>query len=135
MVIKKRIKKCSNCKRRQRAKNRTICECCRSRKRRAADPLKAAYGDLKSNAKRRGKPFTITFSYFKLFCHRTDYIKGKGRFADNYTVDRIIEELGYVPGNIQKMKNGDNVRKYLEYCWQTKEAKVITDKRSKDFLF
>lgn len=130
-----RALKCANCKRRERVKNRTLCDPCRNKKRREADPVRTSYENLKFNAKRRGKVFTITLAYFRRFCYRTDYIAGKGRTADSYTVDRIKEWLGYIPGNIQKMTNGDNVRKYLEYCWQTKEAKVITDKRTKDFLF
>lgn len=129
-------KKCSNCKRRARAKNRTLCLPCKNKKHREKDPVATSYENLKFNAKRRGKVFTITLAYFRRFCYRTDYMKGKGRQSDSYTVDRIKEWLGYIPGNIQKMTNGDNVRKYLEYSWQTKEAKVIvTGKRSKDFLF
>jgi len=129
------MKKCANCKRRDRAAKRRLCHPCRNKKRRNADPVRTSYENLKFNATRRDKPFTITLAYFRKFCYRTDYMQGKGRTADSYTVDRIKEWLGYVPGNIQKLKNGDNTRKYLEYCWQTKEAKVITDKRSKDFLF
>jgi hypothetical protein len=31
-------------------------------------------------------------------------------------VDRIREELGYVEGNLQLLKNPDNVKKYLKWC-------------------
>lgn len=131
-----RTLKCVNCKRRNRAKNRKLCHPCRNKKHREKDPVKTSYENLKHNAKRRGKVFTITLVYFRRFCYRTDYIAGKGRTAESYTVDRIKEWLGYIPGNLQKLKNGDNVRKYLEYSWQTKEAKVVSvGKKADDFLF
>lgn len=130
------VKKCANCKRRKRLKDRTKCGTCANKAWREKDPVKTSYVNLKHNAKRRGKVFTITLAYFRRFCYRTDYIAGKGRTADSWTVDRIKEWLGYVPGNLQKLKNGDNTRKYLEYCWQTKEAKVISvGRKSDDFLF
>lgn len=117
-------------------KQRRICNHCKNKRRRDADPVRTSYENLKFNATRRGKVFTITLAYFRRFCYRTDYIAGKGRTADSYTVDRIKEWLGYIPGNIQVKTNGDNVRKYLSYVWETKEAKVIvTGKGSKDFLF
>lgn len=117
--------KCVDCKRRERLKHRKRCGTC-ANKRWRVDPIRASYNNLKSNAKRRKKVFTITLAYFTKFCYRTDYIAGKGRTADSYTVDRIIEELGYIPGNIQKLKNTDNVKKYLNYDWQHGVATVQT---------
>ena len=129
------IKNCTNCKRRKREKNRTTCRKCRHKKYVEADPVRASYVVLKQNAKRRNKTFTITLAYFRKFCYRTDYIAGKGRNADSYTVDQIKEHLGYIPGNLQVKTNGDNVRKYLRYSWETKQATVMVDKRTNDFLF
>lgn len=112
-----------------------ICSTCRSRRTRAADPIRYSFINLRTNAKRRGKVFTITLEYFKQFCYRTDYIAGKGRTADSYTVDRINESLGYEPGNIQVLPNADNVRKYLNYDWQTGAAQVVTVRRSTEWAF
>jgi hypothetical protein len=91
---------------------------------REANPVHAAYQTLKANAARRGKDFTISFSYFKWFCVKTQYIAGKGRSADSYHVDRIDEARGYVPGNLQVLTNAENVIKYLSYDWETKTGIV-----------
>lgn len=122
-TIKKKIDKCVECKRKPRLKGRKRCGSC-ANKRWRADPIRTSYNNLKFNATRRKKPFTITLAYFKKFCYRTDYISGKGRNADSYTVDRIKEELGYVPGNLQVLTKSENVKKYLNYDWQNKIATV-----------
>lgn len=75
-------------------------------------PMKYAYMTLKHNAKRRGKEFTISFEYFKKFAIKVDYIDKKGINRDSYHIDRIKEDLGYIPGNLQLLKNVDNIKKY-----------------------
>ena len=107
----------------------------RSRKARAADPVRYSYVSLRNNAKRRGKVFTITLDYFKQFCYATDYLKGKGRTATSYTVDRIDESKGYEPGNIQVLPLVVNIKKYLNYDWQTGTATVVTVRRSTEWAF
>lgn len=112
---------------------RKHCNTCRTRKSRAADPVKASYIARKHNAKRRGKPFTITLEYFRKWCVKVNYFGYKrGRAADSYTVDCIINELGYVPGNLQLLTNRDNVKKYITYDWQRKEVHVTTETVYKD---
>lgn len=81
---------------------------------------------LRSNSKRRGKEFTLSFEYFCDFCYRYKYVGKKGRTSDGYGIDRIDETKGYIPGNIAIKKNGNNTRKYKEYCYMTKQAQVIT---------
>jgi len=105
------------------------CNSCASRQKRARNPLRYAYDVLKMNAKRREKPFTITFDYFKKFAIETDYIAGKGRTKKSYSVDRIRNDLGYVPGNLRVLTCSDNARKatrktILSYDWETKFAAV-----------
>lgn len=129
------MKKCTQCKRRPRQKGRTKCRQCRHKNYVAADPVRVSFQNMRARAKERGKEFTITLAYFRRFCYKYDYIQGKGRTSDSYTVDRIREELGYVPGNIQVKPNGENVKKYLSYRWETKQAEVITNRTTKDFLF
>lgn len=104
-------KKCATRFCRRDPKGRKHCSTCRSRKRRQDDPVRYAYQNLKDNATRRKKPFTITFEYFRKFCQRTQYIAGKGRTRFSFTVDCKINELGYVPGNIRVMYQVDNARK------------------------
>lgn len=56
-------------------------------------------------------------------------MQGKGRTKHCYSVDRINPDLGYIPGNIQKLEVGENSRKgnkKLEYDWQTGTAIVTT---------
>lgn len=75
------------------------------------NPMKACFQTLRQNARRRGKPFGITFQYFAEFCYETKYMRGKGRSSKSFTIDCIINELGYVEGNIQKLSKSDNSRK------------------------
>ena len=102
------------------------CFRCLTRRARAKDPVKAAYWILKANAKRRGKVFTLTLDEWREFCVETEYIAGKGRTSKSASVDRKIEALGYTRENIQKLPLGENVKKYLNYCYQTKTAMVTT---------
>lgn len=112
-------------------KNKKIkgfCSTCRSRKSRENDPEKYAYNTTKANAKRRRKPFTITFEYFKQFCYEYNYIQGKGKTATSLSIDCKINDLGYVEGNIRGLPLGENSRKgtkVLDYDWNTKTARVI----------
>lgn len=130
-----RIINCNICKRRKRLKHRTKCGVCANNHWRQSDPIRTSYNNLKFNAKRRKKIFTITLAYFRRFCYRTNYIAGKGRSADSYTVDRKIEELGYIPGNLQRLTKSENVKKYLSYDWKTGFASVVKILEPKDLPF
>ncbi len=91
------------------------------------NPMRCCYTTLKSNAKRRNKAFAITFEYFQEFCIATDYIAGKGRTKDSYSIDCIDPRLGYIPGNIRRTTVSENSKKknHLHYDWQTKTAVVV----------
>lgn len=102
-----------------------LCSTCRSRKSRLADPVRYAFNNLKNRAKQRGKIFTITLVQFREFCHGVTYIGFAGRSAKSYSIDRIKEECGYHIDNIQVKQLGDNVKKYFQYDFLTKTAKVI----------
>lgn len=108
---------CMNTRRR----HRKICSTCDKKKWRAKYVMKACFQTLRQNARRRDKPFTITFEYFKRFCYRTKYIAGKGRTKDHYSIHRIKNELGYVPGNIKSLINTDHQKihsKVLNYDYR-----------------
>lgn len=109
---KAKSKKCSTdgC-RKKRAKNKGYCHACNKRRYRKANPMMASYQALKSNSKRRGHFFDLTFEQFRQFCYETEYMAKKGRSSLSYSVDRIIEELGYTVGNLQALTNRDNVLK------------------------
>ena len=104
-------------------KGRT-CRACINRKHRANSPERYAYQALKDNAKRRGKPFEITFQEFKDFCKKVGYMRKKGITRDSYHIDREDETKGYVAGNLQILTNVDNVRKYLRYAYDPHERKM-----------
>lgn len=122
---KPKAKKCIDCKRRPARNRRSRCGPCLNKHWRAADPVRAAFNSLRASAKRRGKVFEITLEYFRGFCVKTEYLKGKGISAESYHVDRIDESLGYIEGNLQVLTNAANIKKYLEYDYRTREAKVI----------
>jgi hypothetical protein len=89
--------------------------------------LKAAYYLLKSNAKRRNKFFDLTLKEFTEFCREYDYIRGKGKTKTSFTVDCIINSLGYTKGNLQVLPLVENSRKgkkVLEYDYQSGHAHV-----------
>lgn len=112
----------------KKAPKRTICWKCKARLYKKRNLARAVFRDLRHNAKRRNKPFTITFEDFLKFCYQYNYLQGKGKTKTSLTIDCIINELGYVPGNLQALTNEENGRKgvkVLVYDWQTRQAKVI----------
>ena len=86
----------------------------------------SAYHDLKGNAKKRGKAFTITFEQFKSFCVETEYMVKKGIYKDSFHIDRIREEEGYHAWNIQVLENHKNVKKYIDYCEHKRGLTTVT---------
>lgn len=101
-----------------------LCSTCRSRKSRLNDPVRYSFNNIKNRAKQRNKPFTITIEFFREWCYKYKYIQNKGTTSEAYTVDRKIEEEGYTNENIQPMKKGANVKKYLNYDYARKKALV-----------
>jgi hypothetical protein len=96
--------------------------------------MRDSYQHRKDNAKRRGKPFTITFEEFEAFAYETELLTRRGRSKFSYSVDCKIEELGYVPGNLDRLTISQNSKKevarrrrkkILMYDYQSKTAKVV----------
>jgi hypothetical protein len=83
----------------------------RRQRQKETDPIGYHLDILRQNAKRRGITCTISKRAFALFCSETNYLKLKGRFKDNASIDRIEPELGYAAGNLQVLTVGDNTRK------------------------
>jgi hypothetical protein len=77
------------------------CHCCNKRRWRAKFPLKACFVAHRDNAIRRGKIHKLTFEYFNTFCDETNYLSLRGRTPKSLSIDRVINELGYIEGNIQ----------------------------------
>lgn len=110
------MRKCSTkyC-RKPAATQKTKCHACRKAEWKKNNPIRAAYCNLRTNAKRRGKEFTITFEEFEKWCEETQYMFGKGRTATSYTIDRIDPERGYSIDNIRVLTNSENVRRHQKY--------------------
>ncbi len=118
-------------------KGRTICSKHSKQKYRKENAMRASYQNLKDNSKRRKKEFNLTFEEFKIFCVKTNYLVGKGRNKDGYTIDRIDDEKGYAFGNIRMLKNEDNLakenkrRKILKYNYEEKVG-IYTEIKQRD---
>lgn len=97
--------------RNKRAKHRTICWKCDSRKKRAKNPIRASFNDLRSNAKRRDRHFDLSYEYFRTFVLENGYMENKGRGKGRLHIDRIKHHLGYIEGNIQVLFAEENCRK------------------------
>lgn len=96
----------------QRAPNRTVCYKCKAKKYKEKNPLRYKYCKLRSNAKRRGHTFTVSFEEFSELVLKSGYMEKSGRAANSYHLDRIDASRGYVPGNIQVLTNSINVQKW-----------------------
>jgi hypothetical protein len=107
-------------------KKKGLCSTHYSAKWRKENPIRSAYSNLRNNAKRRGKEFDLTLEEFEKFCIKTEYLIGKGRTKEGYTIDREKEEIGYTKDNIRVLTNSQNIskenkrRKMLIYEYQYK---------------
>jgi hypothetical protein len=103
--------------RKKAVEQRNYCHCCRKRKFAEMNPLKYSYMNLRQRARARGKEFTITYQYYENLAIKSGYDKGKGIFADSLTLDRLDNDLGYIPGNIGvKTRRANSMKRhYSDY--------------------
>ena len=78
---------------------------------RASNPVKDAYDNLKANARRRRKVFTLTLEQFAEWATTTGYMDKKGRQRHRYHIDRIDPSKGYTIDNIQPLTCSENTIK------------------------
>lgn len=97
--------------RNKKVEGRNFCSKCRTRKYRERNPLKSCYDSLKHNAKRRNIEFSLTLKEFKEFCIKTNYLLGKGKTRESYSIDRIDNTKGYCIDNIQVLSLSLNSKK------------------------
>jgi hypothetical protein len=126
-VRKKRICKTKHCRNYVKCSG-SKCSTCRSREYTKRNPIRRCFRNLKSNAKRRGKVFELTFEQFEEFAIRTDYINKRGIMPDGYTIDRRDNSKGYTIDNIRILPNKDNVQKYLtiDRFWDGRKMNFYT---------
>jgi hypothetical protein len=117
--------------RNKKAPSSNYCHACKKRQYRARNRMRDSWQHLKDNSKRRGIFFDLTFEEFAHFCYETDYLYGVGKKKTSFSVDRIIEEIGYTAGNLQVLTLSNNSkkenarRKTLVYDYVTKFATVV----------
>lgn len=99
-----------------RPKKDRFCPKHRKRFEKETRPLQYTYNALKSNARRRKKPFNLTIEEFEKFCDETDYLRLKGKHKNNLTIDRIRSDRGYEIGNIQVLTHFENSGKQNNDC-------------------
>lgn len=92
--------KCKICHQKPARKGRK-CYVCHQRQYKNRHPMRYAYNVLKQNAKRRGKPFNLSWIEFLTFAFATHYINRKGKSSDSWSIDRINNQEGYTVGNIR----------------------------------
>lgn len=124
------MKDCIDCGKRTKEKR---CPTCRSRDYRRRNPVRYAFNNLRTNAKRRGHTFTLTFNQFQLFAVKTEYIVNKGTTRDSYSIDRIDPTKGYSIHNIQILTLAQNsqkgVRKQIEWDEYAGALKTTTSRK------
>ena len=80
------------------------------------NPEKVAYNNLKGNAKRRGKEFSLTFDEFLYFLKlNPDHMIKKGKGLKSLQIDRINNNEGYKLSNIRSITMKENLRKYHDH--------------------
>lgn len=78
-----------------------LCWKCRSRLLKERHPLTYTLNGIRSRARRKRIPFTLTLSEFKKFCDSTGYLEHKGAKLGCLSVDRINRNEGYHAWNIR----------------------------------
>lgn len=119
-------KLCVDCKIKQAAKSRKICLACKNIRWKLKYPFEYAYNNLKHNAKKRKKLFTLSFEKFKQLAIETNYMNKKGIYKHSLHIDRIIETDGYTDNNVQVLENHINVKKYVEFRYGASENSNFT---------
>ena len=96
---------------RKRAKRQRFCAKHWHRYQKAVNPTNYVYNFIKSNARRRGKDFTLTLQEFTEFCERTGYLHLRGKSRGSATIDRKDNSIGYSVDNIRLATLSENARK------------------------
>jgi hypothetical protein len=104
------------------AKHRRVCLGCKARKYRENNKVSTAFFQLRQNARRRGIPFLLSFTYFRKLVLDNNYMELRGRGKEDMTIDRKIPRLGYSDGNLQIISNSQNaLKRWHEPIYGSKE--------------
>lgn len=102
---------------RKKPKRGHICSTCARRKWAEKHPEKYAFCNLRGNARRRDKDFTLTFEQFKTKIEGTEYMENRGRTKLCWSIDRFWNEHGYHDWNVRVVTVSYNStkRNYIDY--------------------
>lgn len=78
---------------------------------RLRDPAKILFHEMRGNAKRRGKEWSLTLEQFRQIVSQQDYLDNRGCTRHCLHLDRIDNTRGYHIDNIQIITCGENVAK------------------------
>lgn len=78
---------------------------------RLRDPAKILFHEMRGNAKRRGKDWSLTLEQFREIVAQQDYLDGRGCTRHCLHLDRIDNTKGYHFDNIQVITCAENVAK------------------------
>lgn len=98
------------CKSKRKDKHR-FCAKHSHRYKKATDLLGYVYDNLRCNARRRGKVFTLTRQEFEQFCAETNYLELRGKTGKSASIDRVDNRKGYELGNIRILTLSENTHK------------------------
>lgn len=90
---------------------KTFCGHCAQTLWRINNPLKAAFAQLRSSARRDKRFFDLTLEEFEYICRTTGYLTRVGIHANELHLDRIDPTKGYTVSNLQVLTCADNSRK------------------------
>ena len=97
--------------RRERPPQKKKCWTCQKKAWKKKYPVRYAYSNLKQNAKKRKKDFTLSLEQFEEFCKKTSYLEKVGKKRYHYSIDRIRSSEGYHIDNIQLLTVAQNSSK------------------------
>ncbi len=110
---------------RSRSIDKSFCYTCEKRRWAESNPERYAYCNLKTNAKRRGKFFDLTFEQFLWFLKKyPDYMAKRGRRVKSLQIDCIENELGYTFLNIRSISAKANRYKQHAVDYQSTDPKA-----------
>lgn len=110
------------------------CSKCRNRRFSEAHPASARFNDLRHRARQRGHEFTLTLDEFKKWWVESGIEANRGKTKDCFSIDRIKNHLGYVPGNLQVLTISCNARKQFVPFFKTKAEEVAAVVEQDDYM-
>jgi hypothetical protein len=90
---------------------RRVCWKCHMRVDRLNNPLRASFATLRTNARRRGKPFDLTLEQYRQFVEEHGYLEGRGTHVGALHIDRKDPLKGYTIDNITVLTCTENSAK------------------------